>query len=131
MGWFPVADASFAAVLREQGADVMQPLNLDADDVVARLAIENDAMILSGDRDMLRYEDLDDKENRIKQGFAFALNNSIKLIPRTDFQVRVEPRRADSITFQPEVWRKLSMNSWIYIILCEQNSHEHMVEKSW
>jgi len=77
MGWFPVADASFAAVLREQGADVMQPLNLDADDVVARLAIENDAMILSGDRDMLRYEDLDDKENRIKQGFAFELNNCL------------------------------------------------------
>ena len=106
-----MADVMFAAVLREQGADVMQPLDLDADDVVAQLAIENDAMILSGDRDMLRYEDLDHKENRIRLGFAFAPDGSIKLIPRTDFQARAKPRRAGSIPYEPEVWRELSMDS--------------------
>lgn len=41
------ADVVLAAELRAQGADVLQPLGLDADDVVARLALHWQGTILS------------------------------------------------------------------------------------
>ena len=84
---------------------MLQPLNLDADDVVARLALAFNGMILSGDRDMLRYEDLDNKRQRVNEHFAFKKNGSLVLIPRVDFELRAEPRRADSVCLALDEWR--------------------------
>jgi len=83
----------------------MQPLNLDADDVVARLAIAFNGVILSGDRDMVRYEDLDNKSQRINELFAFKRDGSLVLIPRVDFELRAEPRSADSVSVVLDEWR--------------------------
>jgi hypothetical protein len=99
------ADVSLAAVLKHQGADVLQPLNLDADDVVARLALAFDGVILSGDRDMVRYEDLDNKSQRVNELFAFKMDGSLVLIPRVAFELRAEPRRADSVSLSLDEWR--------------------------
>ena len=99
------AYVSLAAVLKHQGADVLQPLNLDADDVVARLALAFDGVILSGDRDMVRYEDLDNKSERVNEHFAFKKDGSLVLIPRVDFELRAEPRRADSVSLCLDEWR--------------------------
>ena len=84
---------------------MLQPLNLDADDVVARLALAFNGVILSGDRDMVRYEDLDNKSTRINELFAFRKDGSLVLIPRVDFELRAEPRRADSVCLALDEWR--------------------------
>lgn len=84
---------------------MLQPLNLDADDVVARLALAFNGAILSGDRDMVRYEDLDNKSQRVYELFAFKTDGSLVLIPRVDFELRAEPRRADSIALALDEWR--------------------------
>jgi hypothetical protein len=80
-------------------------LNLDADDVVVRLAIAFNGVILSGDRDMVRYEDLDNKSQRVYEHFAFKKDGSLVLIPRVDFELRAEPRRADSVCLAVDEWR--------------------------
>jgi len=102
-------DVSLAAVLKEQGADVLQPVGLDADDVVARLALAFDgaskSIILSGDRDMLRYDDLDCKHDRIKENFAFRGDGCLVLISRRDFELRAEPRSACDVTLDLKAWR--------------------------
>lgn len=104
------ADVVLMALLRAHGADVIQPLHVDADDVVARLAMEWDALILSSDRDMLRYTDLDDKERRVHPLFAFhsfvSDDGRIELLPRIDFQSRSEPRIVAGMELDLAAWRQ-------------------------
>ena len=99
------ADVLLAAALRAQGADVLQPERLDADDVVVRLALHWNAAILSGDRDMLRYTDLPHKRARIMELFAFAPSGALVLAPRRDFECRGTALRARAVALDLPAWR--------------------------
>ena len=94
-----------AAGLRAQGGDVLQPERLDADDVVVRLALHWKAVILSGDRDMLRYTDLPLKRARIMELFAFAPSGALVLAPRRDFECRGTALRARAVALDLPAWR--------------------------
>ena len=99
------ADMLLATTLRENGADVLQPENLDADDVVARLALHWRGVLLSGDRDMLRYVDLHGKDKRIMEVFAFAPNGALVLVPRRDLVCRGTPLYALKVPLDLDSWR--------------------------
>lgn len=99
------ADMLLATTLRENGADVLQPENLDADDVIARLTLHWRGVLLSGDRDMLRYVDLHGKEKRIMELFAFAPDGALVLVPRRDLVCRGTPLCALNVQLDLDLWR--------------------------
>ena len=49
-------------------------------------------MISWGDRDTVRYEDLDNKSQRVNELFAFQKDGSLVLIPRVEFELRTEQK---------------------------------------
>jgi len=56
-------------------------------------------VISSGDGDTARYEDLDNKSQRVNELFAFKKEGSLVFIPRVEFELRAEHHEgADSFT---------------------------------
>jgi hypothetical protein len=97
-------------MIRVQGATLYNAEDMDADDVVAKLAHElpGRAFVLSEDRDIFRYN-LPDADNLIVSEFSFTEDGTrIVLIesPTKCPQDGVAARSLDDIRYDPESWAK-------------------------
>ena len=102
-------DAALAAALRARGGDVIQAPNVDADDVVIATALHFSGDVLSRDRDMLRYTDVNWHSTRLYEFFRLNRHGRLELHPRFDMHNTAHERQGRALRLELEHWRMPQM----------------------
>lgn len=98
-------DTALAAALRREGGDVLQAQYCDADDVIMALAVHLGADVLSGDRDMLRYSDVDWTRAQLYSNFKIQHQGALLLFPSPFASGTASPRLARALVLDVDAWR--------------------------
>jgi hypothetical protein len=114
-------------ILFENRATVYQPIGVDGDDAVAKLAhmAGRDSQILSADRDMFRYA-LESAEKRVGADFSFSDDDlSLQLYSSHNPSMpgHVTARSLDEIPFEVQAWRNHPGNSILQTLTAVQSEH--------
>ncbi len=102
-------DTALGAALRARGGDVIQAPNVDADDVVIATALHYSGDVLSQDRDMLRYTDVNWHSTRLYESFRLNRHGRLELHPRSDMHNTAHERQARALRLELEHWRMPQM----------------------
>ena len=102
-------DTALAAALREHTKDVIQAPNCDADDVIMALAAHFGGDVLSADRDMLRYTDVDWTLTKLYTKFRMQKRCAMALSPSNYVASAASPRLARTLVLQLDEWRMPQM----------------------
>lgn len=102
-------DTALGAAFRAHGGDVIQAPNLDADDVVIATALHYGGGVLSQDRDMLRYTDVNWDSTRLYESFRLNRHGRLELHPRSDMRNTARQRQARAIRLELEHWKMPQM----------------------